>query len=137
MAFNDRLKMARKNKGYSQKQLAELVGVANTAISNYEKSISFPNTDILYKLFDVLDVDPNYLFWDDLSDKIKKKILVTEPNTSHYSELLSAYRAHPEMQPAINKMLDISSDGVQRAFTATLAEQVDNAVKISTRNVQA
>ena len=33
-----------------------------SAISNYENGLSSPKEDVLLKLFDALEVDPNYLF---------------------------------------------------------------------------
>ena len=68
MSFATRLKEARKNKQLTQKQLGELVGVGNTAISNYEKSVTFPNLDILYKIFDILQTEPNFFFQDEITD---------------------------------------------------------------------
>ena len=78
MSFGDRLKESRENLGLNQTQLGEMVGVGNTTISNYEKGISFPNVDFLYKLFEALDVDPNFLFQDEInvSNKTKKNIKV-------------------------------------------------------------
>ena len=66
MSFADRLKQARLEKGLTQQQLATLVNVKNTAISNYEKNQSFPNIDILYRIFDVLEIEPNFLFQDEI-----------------------------------------------------------------------
>ncbi len=111
MSFGDRLRAARNNKGYSQKQLAKLISVSNTAISNYEQNTSFPNTDILYKLFDALECEPNFLFWDELTNDLKNKILsaAKKENETH-SVLINAYENHPDMQPAINKMLDIQGN---------------------------
>ena len=68
MSFATRLKEARENKNLTQKKLAELVGVRNTAISNYEKAVSFPNIDILYKIFDILQIEPNFFFQDDIQN---------------------------------------------------------------------
>lgn len=67
MGFASRLKEARENKGLTQKELARLAGVRNTAISNYEKGNSFPNVDILYKIFDALQVEPNFFFQDEIN----------------------------------------------------------------------
>ncbi len=137
MSFGDRLRESRNKKGYSQKRLAELVGVTNTAISNYEQNTSFPNTDILYKLFDALECEPNFLFWDELTDDLKNKIRNnSQKENIKYRTLIDAYKSHVDMQPAINKMLDIdNSESINKTIKETLAEQINNAVKNSTSTV--
>lgn len=103
MSFATRLREARKSKELTQQQLAELVGVGHTAISNYEKAITFPNTDILYKIFDVLQIEPNFFFQDDIN-------YTTDENlTPKEKKIIKAYREHPELQVGIDKMLDIKT----------------------------
>ena len=65
MGFGSRLKEARIAEGFSRDELSQLLGVTRSAISNYENEFSHPKTDVIYKLFDVLNVDANYLFQDD------------------------------------------------------------------------
>ena len=64
MGIGKRIKEARERLGLTQNELAELVGVTGSAITNYEKETSHPKETIMYKLFEVLDVDANYLFQD-------------------------------------------------------------------------
>ena len=64
MGIGKRIKEARERLGFTQNELAELVGVTASAITNYEKETSHPKESIMYKLFEVLDVDANYLFQD-------------------------------------------------------------------------
>ncbi len=71
MGIGKRIKEARNKLGYTQEQLAELVGVKKSAIANYENDISSPREEILIKLFAALKVDANYLFQDDLSPQVK------------------------------------------------------------------
>lgn len=72
MRFSDRLKEARAAKNLKQSELGALVGVTGNAISNYEKGASSPNDSVLLKLFDVLEVEPNYLFQDSFTPKNSK-----------------------------------------------------------------
>lgn len=64
MGFKERLREARINKGYTSKALANIIGITPSALTNYEKGYSFPNTETLYRLFRALDVEPNFLFQD-------------------------------------------------------------------------
>lgn len=41
-----------------------MVGVTGSAITNYEKETSHPKESVMYKLFEALKVDTNYLFQD-------------------------------------------------------------------------
>ena len=61
MDFKDRLKEARKRKNLSQVKLAELTGVNVMNISRYERGEHKPNTEILTKLANVLDVTTDFL----------------------------------------------------------------------------
>ena len=66
MSFRDRLKEARIAKGLKQVELSEKIGLSKNAVSNYENGSSNPNVEVLYKIFEVLDVSPNYLFQDEI-----------------------------------------------------------------------
>lgn len=89
MAFKDRLKEARELAGLNQTELAELLGnVTNKTISSYENGNSFPKTDILYKIFDVLHTTPNFLFQDVVNIQKKTK----EELTTSECEMLKKYR---------------------------------------------
>lgn len=66
MSIGSRIKERREELGYTQPQLAQLVGVSKGTIGNYESNISSPNENILFKLFDVLKCDANFLYQDDI-----------------------------------------------------------------------
>ena len=44
------LKAARVNKGYTQKQAAELLGITRDTLSNYERGKSYPDVPIIKKI---------------------------------------------------------------------------------------
>lgn len=75
MSFGSRFRAAREEKHLSQQELADLINATDGTISNYEKGVAFPRWDTMRRLCDILDVEPNYLFWDELSDKLKSKIM--------------------------------------------------------------
>lgn len=64
MKFGERMQIRREELGLSRAELAALLGVSPSAISNYEKNISFPKEEIILRLFDCLQTDPNTLFQD-------------------------------------------------------------------------
>lgn len=81
MSFSERLKEARIAKNLKQSELGALVGVTGNAISNYENGTSSPNDRVLLKLFDVLEVEPNYLFQDSYTPEKKKAPAMQEPGS--------------------------------------------------------
>ena len=64
MGFGEQLKLRREELGISRAELALRLGVSVSAISNYENGLSFPKEEIMLRLFDGLDTDPNSLFRD-------------------------------------------------------------------------
>ena len=68
MGFGEQLKLRREELGLSRAELALRLGVSVSAISNYENGLSFPKEEIMLRLFDGLDTDPNSLFRDSFRD---------------------------------------------------------------------
>lgn len=61
MHFADRLKETRESKGYSQSQIAELIGVPLLTYQNYESGIEKPDIFILRNLVLTLDTTADEL----------------------------------------------------------------------------
>lgn len=90
----------RKNRGITQKELAAKVGVTNSAISNWEKGLNSIDIDTLHNVCIALDVSISEMFG----------VYANNPDTltDFDHTLITAYRAHPEAQPSVNKLLDIA-----------------------------
>ncbi|MDN6104856.1 MAG: helix-turn-helix domain-containing protein, partial [Lacticaseibacillus paracasei] len=54
--FGERLTQLRKQKGLSQNDLAEAIGISRQAISKYENGLAQPGLDKIAKLRDILGV---------------------------------------------------------------------------------
>ena len=59
--FSDRLKLARKRRGITQKEIAEKIGVSTSSYKHYENAENLPSLLTLKALADVLDVSTDYL----------------------------------------------------------------------------
>ncbi len=59
--FAERLRELRKQKGLSQSELGERVGVHYTHVGRYERGVSRPAADTLKRLADALGVSGDYL----------------------------------------------------------------------------
>lgn len=62
MSFCEQLQKRRKELGLSRTELAARLGVSPSAVGNYETGVSAPKEEVLLRLFDALEVDPNYLY---------------------------------------------------------------------------
>ena len=59
--FKDNLRFLRLNSGLTQKQLAELLNVDQRTVSAWEKGVSEPDLQTLYKLCELFKEDYNGL----------------------------------------------------------------------------
>ncbi len=69
MSLGKRIRDRRVELKMSQSDLARRLGVTSAAVSNYESGQNAMREEVLLKLFQVLDVDPNYLYQDALTGK--------------------------------------------------------------------
>jgi putative transcriptional regulator len=67
--FGENLKTLRKEKGFSQEQLAARLNVVRQTISKWEKGISVPDAETLIQLADVLEVEVSDLLGEKLEIK--------------------------------------------------------------------
>lgn len=61
MGIAERLQELRKQAGYSQEQLAELLGLSRQAVSKWESGQGKPEIDNIVKLTEIYDVSADYL----------------------------------------------------------------------------
>ena len=59
--FGERIKQLRKNKGYTQQQLAKLLGISSSAVGMYEQGRREPDNATLSNLCKILDTSTDYL----------------------------------------------------------------------------
>ena len=64
MRFGDRVRERREELGLTRPQLAERLGISLSAVSNYETGVSFPKEEVMLRLFDCLETEPDVLFQD-------------------------------------------------------------------------
>ena len=61
MNFQTRLTNIRRSKGFTQKQVADGIGISEVGLQNYENGRRKPAFDILISLADFYDVSLDYL----------------------------------------------------------------------------
>jgi transcriptional regulator with XRE-family HTH domain len=78
----NRLQKLRKEKGYSQEQLAEELGISRQAVSKWERAESSPDTDNLICLAKLYNVSLDYLLsTDDSIEEIKESQISKDDET--------------------------------------------------------
>ncbi len=65
------LEAARVNAGLTQKELAEMLGVSNVTIVNWEKGNSEPSVSQLRKISELSGIPMDFIFIPDKSNKIE------------------------------------------------------------------
>ena len=61
MEFGERLKKARNQKGLTQEQLANKLGIAKSTLAGYEKGNREPDVFKIKKIIELLEIDADYL----------------------------------------------------------------------------
>lgn len=81
VSFGEKIKSARKAKGFTQKQLAAKINAAHNSISDWENDKNKPDPDTIELLCGVLEITPNYLLAASPEDfSPKDKLLVRRYN---------------------------------------------------------
>lgn len=118
MTFGEKLLQARKEKGYTQEQLADLIGVAKSTYTGYEKGNREPDVFKIKKLIKILGVTSGWLL--DIDENLDKRREFSEDEIS----LIKKYRALDERgKVTISTMLDR-----EYAASARISEIAKDAV---------
>jgi len=89
ISVGSQIQLLRKEKGLSQGQLADMVGVSLTQLQRYENKGVQPPADILRKLADTFNTSVDFLIYGDSEQKAQQFI--------KDSELLAQFKAVEEM----------------------------------------
>ena len=96
--IGSRIRRFREDKGMSQKQLADLLHVSNSRVSNWEQGINRPDADILADICKALNVSPSELL---------NVHLTTDELSEEERRVINAYREKTDLQPAVRILLGI------------------------------
>ena len=103
----------RKKSGLTQKEFAEKLGVKNTAVSNWENNQNSIDIETLVKACNIFGISINQMY-ESNNDFFNL--------SSHEINVIKAYRAKPEMQPAVDKLLGVEN-------VDALAEDMKNTME--------
>lgn len=103
MGLPNRLRERREQLGLTQGEVAAILGITPGAVGNYENGVSTPKADILFKVFNALKCDANYLFQDEMNN-LKHEDSATPYEMDH---LVKKYRG---LDDTGRKHIDIIMD---------------------------
>ena len=102
MSFSSRLRQAREQAGFTQQDLAEKLGITKSAVGNYENGVSSPKWDVLLRIFDVLQVEPNFLY--QVLPKRCRSISASAAASAPTVRMPSRSSCRTELRPAKSKL---------------------------------
>lgn len=111
MSIGSRIKEARKQRQFTQEDMARIIGVTKGAIANYENEVSTPKLELLLKLMDVLKVDANYLYQDDIFIETESVCLGQQMGNLTDADIKVAHAYHNAdvgTQSSVKKLLDVT-----------------------------
>ena len=114
--------------GITQRQLSEATKISSGNISDWKSGKSAPKPEAISKIACFLNCSTDYLLGRTTAPEQPMQFQTTKEQ-----QILAAYKAHPELQPAIDKLLGIEEETVivkEIARTKTMSRTVsDNPVK--------
>ena len=115
--FSTQLKKYRKNNGYTQKQLAEVVGVTQQAGAKWETDKASPDPEMLQKISSILNVTVDSLL-DGATPKDKSKMPKDLNKFLQQSEIIfdgNTYNLTDEERELVIKSLEVAFSAAKRA----------------------
>ncbi len=84
MTFGERIRVSRRNKNLTQKELAESIGAKHNSVSNWENNQNKPDPDMIELLCGILDVSPSYLMgYEEKNDTLTIETHLTKSEQDH------------------------------------------------------
>lgn len=108
--------------GITQRQLSEATKISTGNISDWKSGKSAPKPEAISKIACFLNCSTDYLLGRTTAPEQPMQFQTTKEQ-----QILAAYKAHPELQPAIDKLLGIEEETVtvkEIARTKTMSRTV-------------
>lgn len=109
------------SKGVTKNKLLTDLNLGKNSFINWEQRGTTPGGDVLIKIADYFDITVDYLLG---RTEQKEKPTGKGELSEHEAAVINAYRNHPEMQPAVDKLLGIYNEDYVQLYTA--ASSKDN-----------
>ena len=107
MTLGERIKQARKNKGLTQEELADLLNITARGLQNYERNTRQPRIEMLNKIAKILRVPLESLVLDNFipNDKLINLVDLNLQGITPSDELLKVKEENKEFEMAVLECL--------------------------------
>ena len=118
------------------KKLAEALGLNRQVVTDWKAGRSKSYKKYLPQLSDYFAVSVDYLLGktDEQTEQATATVIELKDHnfTEHECQLIAAYRAKPEMQAAVDKLLGLNEDGYVRIYSAarSMDKKPDNIITL-------
>ena len=131
MTIGEKIKFLRKEKGMTQKQLADASGVCSRLIQRYEYGDGIPNTDTLLKISSGIGIDINE--FSECSGKLPYSIShENQYNSMSIGERIKILRKENGMtQKRLSELTDIPVRTIQQYEAGTFKPKQGNLEKLA------
>lgn len=103
--FGNRLKELRKAKGFTQKEIAQMLDLKERTYKSYENNERETDSQVLVKIANLFDVSIDFLLDFDVK-AVQKETFLDLSNKE--VNLIRAYRNKPDMQKSVDILLGIA-----------------------------
>ncbi|WP_083284641.1 helix-turn-helix domain-containing protein [Neisseria sp. HMSC31F04] len=119
--IGNRIKLARKQRGRSQKWLADEVGVHQTGVAQWETGRTDPATENLSRIAQALDVNFEWL----ATGKGEMTGIVYEPASVVLTEALPEYNSYTEEQREFLRLFDALPKGKRETLLTFMRDWIN------------
>lgn len=102
--IGNRIRKYRKEARLTQEQLAGIIEVTKSRVSNWEQGINRPDADVIGKICKALNVSPSNLLNVHLTD---------EEFTEHEKRVIKAYRTKEKVRYAVDILLGVDEKAAE------------------------
>lgn len=133
MTKGEKIKKLRISEGLSQIELANMLNTTKQNIYKYESGIvtNIPS-DKIEQIANIFKVSPCYIMgWDENAftnsnpNSTKNQVILS----SHEVNVINAYRSKPDMQPVVDKILDVKEEKKYIRFVAARSENGQSPIR--------
>lgn len=124
--FSIRFKQLRELEGMTQRDAAVALKVSNGTIGNWESGKRTPDATMLMLIADYFHVSVDYLIGHDTPSSAPAPSI---PITLHELQLIEAYRNHPALCSAVDRMLEITPPSSEDEANARTVSAVVEALR--------
>lgn len=127
--LGDRIKSRRKDMKYTQRSLAQVVGVSHVTISQWESGDSTPGGKNLFTLAEALRCTPTWILFGDKDQTPEQAEKPNPPLSEIEKELLKLFNSLPESEKEQHMTnLRFKVEGLNKLFHELLEARKNNKI---------